>query len=177
MATTERMAMSNFADQMEQDRDWISWVPGGDEEKYHTAELIVGRLVDQASQEGNFGPVKIAILELEDGKRVGVWLNRTVLKNEFVDASPQWGERVGIKYLGEQLKKGGDPSKKTDHFQAYRVKVDRPLESRAPVAWGDTEAADAHGVAQPATPAEQHVPAPVPTPAAETPPGEDDIPF
>lgn len=166
--------MSSFLERLEQDRDWISWVPGGDAEKYHTPDLLVGKLVDGTELDGDYGKTKIAILETEDGTRVGVWLNRTVLRNEFTQANPQWGETVGIKYLGEQLKKGGNPDKKTDHFQGYRVKVDRGIDNRPAANWGDSEVADV-GVNLPV--ATQVPVAAASEPVAERAPADDDIPF
>jgi hypothetical protein len=168
--------MSSFNEQMEQDRDWQSWVPGGDAEKYFTGDLVVGRLVDMAEQEGEFGITEIIVLEQEDGKRIGVWLSRTVLRNEVMNAKPQWGERIGIKYLGKQLKKNGDASKSRDHFEAYRVRVDRPLENRERINWGGSDAPPApvepvvvYGETTPQT-ASDFVPTAAPA-------GDDDIPF
>lgn len=171
--------MSSFSEQMEQERSWISWVPGGDGEKYYTEDLVIGRLVDMAEQEGEFGLVKIIVLEMEDGKRIGVWLSRMVLKNEVTAARPQWGERVGIRYLGKQLKKGGDASKARDHYESYRVKVDRPLENREKIAWGGADTAPSDSAPDPEQVHTVYGDTPAPATAADfqAPPGDDDIPF
>lgn len=170
--------MSSFDEQMDQERSWISWVPGGDAEKYFTGDLVIGKLVDMAEQDGEFGLTKIIVLEQEDGQRIGVWLSRTVLKNEVTAARPQWGERVGIKYLGKQLKKGGDASKSRDHYESYRVKVDRPLDAREKISWGGEAAVSAPEE----NPEQVHTvygdtPPPATAQDFATPPADDDIPF
>ena len=167
--------MSTIEQRLEQDRDWISWVPGGDAEKYDTRNPLVGTLVDRTVVTGGqYGDSTVMILETDDGTRIGVWLNRTVLKNEVREQAPQWGEKVGIKYLGEIAPAGGGAN-----YHSYKVAVDRPIADRAPIAWGDS--GDGAGDSGPARvvygdPSQTQEMGAAPTAKAAT-PGDDDIPF
>jgi len=163
--------MSTIEQRLEQDRDWISWVPGGDEEKYDTRNPLVGKLVDRTVVTGGqYGDSTVMILEVEDGTRIGVWLNRTVLKNEVREQAPQWGEKVGIKYLGEVSPAGGGAS-----YHSYKVAVDRPIEDRAPISWSDGPADEPARVVYGDPSQTQEMGASPAAKAASS--GDDDIPF
>ncbi len=180
----------DFRDQLDQ-REWISWVPGhADSEQYVTDDVVIGSLVDLQEFPDNFNDgqlVRVYVLELQDdGRRVGVWANRTVLRNEIEKLKPQWGELIGIKYLGEQEPKGGGKP-----FHAYTVRVKRDIQDRVPIAYGDdvpvaapvqetvpTVPTAAAAAPTPAEPRPPVAPDPVPTPQfPQQPPGDDDIPF
>jgi hypothetical protein len=163
--------MSSIEDRLDQERDWNSWVPGGDADKYDTRNPVVGKLVDRTVVTGGqYGDSTVMILEADDGVRLGVWLNRTVLRNEVRDKSPQWGEKVGIKYLGEVTPAGGGAA-----YHSYKVAVDRPVENQAPINWGDGDGEPVKVVY--GDPSMTQQTGDRPQQAAPPTPDDDDIPF
>lgn len=53
-----------------------------------------------------YGPCRTCIVEKDDGSRVSLWLNSTVLLGQFEREKPKVGERVGIRFLGKHPDKG-----------------------------------------------------------------------
>ena len=86
------------------------------------ADLLVGKVVDIQRGTSDYEPYPLLVIEAEDGTEKAVHGFHTVLKNELLRQRPQIGERIGIKYLGEQATK---PGSKFKSFIGYRVKVDR----------------------------------------------------
>ena len=87
------------------------------------ADLLVGTVVDIDRGTSEYEPYPLLTIEKEDGSgQVAVHAFHTVLKNELIRQQPQIGERIGIKFLGEQATKPGSRFKS---FIGYRVKVDR----------------------------------------------------
>lgn len=86
------------------------------------ADLLVGEIVDIDRGQSDYEPYPILTVRKEDGSEVAVHAFHTVLKNELIRQQPNIGERIGIKYLGEQKTK---PGSKFSSFIGYRVKVDR----------------------------------------------------
>lgn len=132
------MSSSSLTDRLEAG-SFVSWIPEGGTDKTHVAvNPVIGvfRRVEK-SPPVEYGPYWIVILgDVTDAKgdpvkdsdgnavdELSVWLSRTVLRGEFANAAPKPGERVGVKYVGEQTAKDGKTK-----FHAYRVKVDRPNE-------------------------------------------------
>lgn len=67
-----------------------------------------------------YGDKVIAIVkDTETNEFVNVWLTRTVLNNEFVDAAPAQGKGVAIRYEGERTTKDG-----STQFHLYKVRAE-----------------------------------------------------
>ena len=106
----------SFEDRLEQGTA-PAWRPDqGDD------DLLVGTVVDIDRGTSDYEPYPLLTIIKEDGTEVAVHAFHTVLKNELIRQQPQLGERIGIKYLGEQQTKPGSRFKS---FIGYRVKVDR----------------------------------------------------
>ena len=124
--------------------------------------LIVGEVVDIQVGTSDYAPYPLLVIRQDGGEEKAIHGFHTVLKNELVRLKPQIGERMGIKFLGEQATK---PGSKFKSFIGYRVRVDR---DSAVFDWnkiGKEEPQDEAYVA----PEE-----PVTVPASA---GEDEIPF
>lgn len=126
------------------------------------AAVLIGEVVDIDVGTSDYEPYPLLVVRTDDGAEFAVHAFHTVLKNELTRQKPQIGERIGIKYLGEQATK---PGSKFKSFIGYRVKVDRKA---AAFDWNkigvepEDEAADA--------PKPPDVDAPADA-------GDDDIPF
>jgi hypothetical protein len=109
--------MSTLENRLEQGNA-RAWRPDQDDEA-----LLVGEVVDIDSGSSEYqGTYPILTVRKDDGEEVAVHAFHTVLKNELVRQRPKAGERIGIKFLGEQATKPGSLYKS---FIGYRVKVDR----------------------------------------------------
>lgn len=95
-----------------QRRSW-SGTNEGDE------STIVGEMVGFDVWQSDDGPVRIAVLRLESGEEISVWLSRSVLRNEVEAWKPRQGELVAIAYLGEKQPKSGGNA-----YHNYNVKVE-----------------------------------------------------
>jgi hypothetical protein len=180
--------MSSIEERLDQERDWQSWVPDSNDEKFDSRNPIVGRLVDKTTVTGGqYGDSTVMVLECTEDPaasfkdesapriRLGVWLNRTVLRNEVINQNPQWGEAVGIKYNGEVEAKGGGAK-----YHSYKVVVDRPIEDRGAAQWGDSSEVEPAMVVygQDGAPDQAYDAPPSRTPSAVvSSPDDDDIPF
>lgn len=107
---------SNFEDRLEAGLP-AAWRPDQED-----SPILIGKVVDIQQGTTDYGPYPLLVVEREDGTEVAVHGFQTVLKNELIRQRPQIGERIGIKYLGEQKTK---PGSKFKSFIGYRVKVDR----------------------------------------------------
>lgn len=85
-------------------------------------DLLIGEVVDIDVGTSDYGPYPLIVIRQDSGEEKAVHAFHTVLANELTRARPQVGERIGIKYLGEQPTK---PGSKYKSFIGYRVKVDR----------------------------------------------------
>lgn len=90
-----------------------------------------------------FGPAPIVILGTDDGER-SVWLFAESLKSAFRRQQPAPGERIAIRYEGEQAVKNPKPGRKTT-ARVFRVAVDRPAVAQRDVDWGAALGGDAAG--------------------------------
>ena len=89
-------------------------------------DLLVGTVIEITAGQSEYTvsgkyPI-LVVLDEETGEEKAVHGFHSVLQNELLRQKPQPGERVGIKYLGEQATK---PGSKFKSFIGYRVKVDR----------------------------------------------------
>jgi hypothetical protein len=123
-------------------------------------DILIGKVVSIEQGTSDYEPYPLIVIEQDDGEEKAVHGFHTVLKNELIRQKPQPGERIGIKYLGEQPTK---PGSKFKSFIGYRVKVDR---QQAEFDWSKV------GVVEPDPEPAPQVEVTVPAGA-----GEDDIPF
>ena len=126
-------------------------------------DTLIGTVVEISFASSDYEPYPLLVIRQEDGSEKAVHAFHTVLKNELLRQKPNIGERIGIKYLGEQPTK---PGSKFKSFIGYRVKVDRQ--------------AGAFDWNQVGAPAPEVDPYQAPTPETVTVPegaGDDDIPF
>lgn len=77
---------------------------------------LVGTVILYDQGHTQFGPVRTAIIEREEGSRVSLWINSTVLLSLFERDKPKVGERIGLRYLGKHAAKG---------YRRYHLVVDR----------------------------------------------------
>jgi hypothetical protein len=126
-------------------------------------DVIIGEVTEISFASSDYEPYPLIVIRQEDGTEKAVHAFHTVLKNELLRQKPNIGERIGIKYLGEQPTK---PGSKFKSFIGYRVKVDRKAGTF-----------DWNQVGQPSADVDPYQ---QPEPAAVTVPegaGDDDIPF
>jgi len=146
--------MTTFEDRLETGLA-PAWRPDKDD-----TDVLIGEVVDITKGTSDYEPYPLLTVRLDDGTEKAVHGFHTVLKNELIRQQPQIGERIGIKYLGEQATK---PGSKFKSFIGYRLKIDR---QNAAFDWskiGQVEEVDEAAVVEPVT---------VPDDA-----GEDSIPF
>lgn len=129
------------------------------------ADLLIGKVVDIQVGTSDYDPYPLLVVQSDDGSEKAIHGFHTVLRNELMRQKPQIGERIGIKYLGEQATK---PGSKFKSFIGYRVKVERELGSFDWSKLGQAEDADPYAAVTEA----QQEPVTVPADA-----GDDDIPF
>ena len=140
-----------------------AWRPDQDD-----PDTLIGEVVEIAVGTSDYDPYPLVVVRKDDGEEKAVHAFHTVLKNEILRQKPQVGERVGIKYLGEQKTK---PGSKFSSFIGYRVKVDR---AAAAFDWAKFGSAEEDPVADPYAAVNDAQPDPVTVPAGA---GDDDIPF
>src|SRR5687767_466240 len=74
-------------------------------------DLIIGEVVDIQVGTSDYDPYPLIVIKQDDGEEKAIHGFHTVLKNELLRQKPQIGERIGIKYLGEQATKPGSKFK------------------------------------------------------------------
>ncbi len=95
----------------EQDRVAREWQP-------NEGDILLGTLLYTQQVKGEYGTTPIAMIEdAESGETIAVWLKHQILKREWEGRDPQPGDRIGIKYLGEETGKNGK-------YNAYILKVE-----------------------------------------------------
>jgi hypothetical protein len=93
-------------------------------------DTIIGEVLEIQVGTSDYAPYPLLIVRQDDGTEKAIHGFHTVLKNELLRHKPQVGERLGVKYLGEQETK---PGSKFKSFIGYRVHVDR---AAAAFDWG-----------------------------------------
>jgi len=127
----------------------VPWIPDpAKAEKYgkefNGTNPLIGVFVDHYRRE-NFrqdGFYDVVVLMVEGVGEVAVHCQATVLANQMHEARPVFGERVGVKYLGERVSAGGTA------YSDYKVKVDRQRGGQ--VQWADAPEPPPAPVADPA---------------------------
>lgn len=104
-----------------------SWQPS------EPGEILVGAFLRLENGSTEFGPAPIVIVGTEEGER-SVWLFAESLKRAFRRLQPAPGERIAIRYEGEQTVANPTPGRKKT-AKVYRVVADRPKQARS-VDWG-----------------------------------------
>ena len=113
------MADSNqtLKDELRQERrekEWAeTWTPD------EPGDMLIGTLTGYDEAETDFGTYTVAHIRDEEGVLRGLWLMHSVLQDEWSEADPGRGERVGVQYLGKRSGSDFD-------YHMWTVKVDRP---------------------------------------------------
>lgn len=114
--------MSDLKDELERERrekEWAeTWTPD------QPGDMLIGTLVGYDTAATDFGEYRVAHIRDEEGVLRGLWLMHSVLQDEWAEADPGHGERVGVQYLGKRS--GSDYD-----YHMWTVKVDRPEEQPA----------------------------------------------
>jgi hypothetical protein len=104
-------------DELEQERrekEWAeTWKPS------EPGDMLIGTLTGYDEAETDFGTYRVAHIRDEEGVLRGLWLMHSVLQDEWAEADPGRGERVGVQYLGKRSGSDFD-------YHMWTVKVDRP---------------------------------------------------
>jgi hypothetical protein len=112
--------MSDLKDELEQERrekEWAeTWTPD------EPGDMLIGTLTGYDEAETDFGTYTVAHIRDEEGVLRGLWLMHSVLQDEWAEADPGRGERVGVQYLGKRS--GADFD-----YHVWTVKVNRPEET------------------------------------------------
>jgi len=108
--------MPDLKDELKQERrekEWAeTWKPAG------PGDAVIGTLEGYDEATTDFGTYRVAHVRDEDGVLKGLWLMHSVLQDEWEEASPEVGDRVGAMYHGQR---SGD----TYDYHMWSVKVDR----------------------------------------------------
>jgi len=95
--------MNDLKDELERERrekEWAeTWKPSG------PGDALIGTLEGYDEATTDFGTYTVAHIRNEDGVLKGVWLMHSVLQDEWEEAAPEKGDRVGAMYHG---KRSGD---------------------------------------------------------------------
>jgi len=122
--------MSDLKDELERERrskEWAeTWKPDG------PGDMLIGTLEGYDEATTDFGEYRVAHVRDEEGVLRGLWLMHSVLKDEWDEADPGRGERVGVQYLGQR---SGD----TYDYHMWTVKVDRTDATATDAAAEETE--------------------------------------
>jgi hypothetical protein len=113
--------MSDLKDELEAERrekEWAeTWTPDD------PGDMLIGTLTGYDEAETDFGTYTVAHIRDEEGVLRGLWLMHSVLQDEWSEADPGRGERVGVQYLGKRSGSNFD-------YHVWTVKVDRPATER-----------------------------------------------
>jgi hypothetical protein len=109
--------MPDLKDELERERrekEWAeTWKPS------EPGDMLIGTLTGYDEAETDFGTYTVAHIRDEEGVLRGLWLMHSVLQDEWAEADPGRGERVGVQYLGKRSGSDFD-------YHMWTVKVDRP---------------------------------------------------
>lgn len=166
--------MSTLEDRLQGNSSSVPWIPQAEKaEKYRAGgkdcnsdEMLIGTVVDHFTRDNFNGDGKIdVIVLLTDAGEVAIHCGPTVLANQMRSAAPAFGEKIGVKYLGERTGSGPKP------YHDYRVVTDRSKGGRIHWAGEPEEVAD---YVEPAPVRHEFQPAASSQNASD---GDDGIPF
>jgi hypothetical protein len=92
-------------------------------------DKLVGEVVELSQREGLYGVYPIITVREDDGTERAVHAFHAVAAAELAKVRPQVGERIAIKYVGQEPTADG---RSGSFYHRYRVAVDRPA---APFNW------------------------------------------
>ena len=122
--------MSNLKDELEQERrekEWAeTWKP------QEPGDMLVGTLEGYDEATTDFGTYRVAHIRDEEGVLRGLWLMHNVLQDEWEEAAPEVGERVGVQYHGKRSGENYD-------YHMWAAKVDRTDEAAGEEGTATTE--------------------------------------
>lgn len=98
-------------------------------------DQIIGTFLRVEVGTTGYGPAPVVILVDDDGKEWSIWLFAEALKSGFDRLRPGAGERIGVRYLGEEKSKNPKPGKKDTY---HNFKVVAPDRTAGPVDWDRT---------------------------------------
>lgn len=108
--------MSDLKDELEQERrekEWAeTWKPQA------PGDMLVGTLEGYDQATTDFGTYRVAHIRDEEGVLRGLWLMHNVLQDEWEEAAPEIGERVGVQYHGKRSGENYD-------YHMWAAKVER----------------------------------------------------
>lgn len=108
--------MADLKDELEQERrekEWAeTWKP------QEPGDMLVGTLEGYDQATTDFGTYRVAHIRDEEGVLRGLWLMHNVLQDEWEEAAPEVGERVGVQYHGKRSGENYD-------YHMWAAKVDR----------------------------------------------------
>ena len=96
-------------------------------------ETVSGTLLRVEEGQTEFGPAPIVIMMVGD-EEISVWLFAESIRRSFLRQKPVAGERIAIRYEGEQEVKSPTPGRKKT-AKVYRLVVDRPSVQTGPINW------------------------------------------
>jgi hypothetical protein len=112
--------MADLKDELEQERrekEWAeTWTPD------EPGDMLIGTLTGYDEATTDFGTYTVAHIRDSGGVLRGLWLMHSVLQDEWKEAGPEVGERVGAMYHGKRTGENFD-------YHMWTVKVDRPEET------------------------------------------------
>ncbi len=108
--------MSTLEDRLAGNNSSVPWIPQPDKAKSYgkdcnSDDTLIGVVVDHFTRT-NFnqdGLIDVIVLQLDDGSEVAIHCSATVLANQMRSARPQYGDRIGVKYLGTRTGSGPKP--------------------------------------------------------------------
>lgn len=108
--------MSSLADQL--DKEYApAWRP-------EPGDKVIGEIIALSEREGDYGPYPIVTIRDDNGGEHALHCFHGVLASEIAKLRPRVGERIGVKYVGQQPRASGDGK-----YHSYRVVRD---EAQAP---------------------------------------------
>ena len=116
---SESASEDDFDDLLDQvvEDDSEGWVPSEPGEGIAGIVVKVGETRSDFAKEGEDPMVPTVTIQTKDGDKFRVIGYGAVLRRELLDANPQPGDRIAVKYFGEKpVKKGRYAGKPYKHF-------------------------------------------------------------
>jgi hypothetical protein len=99
-----------------------AWIPT------EAGDTVVGVMTRVGEGVTQFGPAPVVEVKQADGAEVTVWLFSQMIRSEFARLKPVPGERIAVRYLGDQTVKNKKPGR-GETYKKFRLAVDRPVGS------------------------------------------------